>query len=235
MAELARVLRQHVLRRASHPLSVRTSHSSSHLHPRSFINIQRCLQQQFRSIHIPHTSSQNLGRARYLPRRIPRSLRRFQSTQTEATASPENLSLTQRMRKLSREYGYSALGVYLALSAIDLPFCYVAVSYLGAERVGRWEHAILSYVKDLMKWPMGLLNGNEVEKVDEGVEWVKSKVPLSEVKDSVTGEPRREKRLLEEDDTYILEDHGVKEAEKANTGDKAGARLSSAIILTAYR
>jgi hypothetical protein len=48
----------------------------------------------------------------------------------------ENLTLGQRMRKLSREYGWSALGVYLLLSALDFPFCYLLVRYLGTDRIG---------------------------------------------------------------------------------------------------
>lgn len=47
------------------------------------------------------------------------------------------------MRKLSREYGWSALGVYLALSAADFPFCFLAVRWLGTDRIGRWEHAVI--------------------------------------------------------------------------------------------
>lgn len=118
------------------------------------------------------------------------------------------------MRKLSREYGYAALGVYLALTALDLPFCYLAVSYLGTERIGRWEHAIMSYVKGVVKWPMPEPGK---EAVDEGLEYVKQKVPL----ETVPGQ-EGEKRLLEEDETYVLEDHGYKEAEKADQGDNAG-------------
>lgn len=54
------------------------------------------------------------------------------------TKIPEDeTSLGGRLKKLSREYGWSALGVYLALSALDFPFCYLLVRYLGADRVGR--------------------------------------------------------------------------------------------------
>lgn len=123
------------------------------------------------------------------------------------------------MRKLSREYGYAALGVYLGLTALDLPFCYMAVSYLGADRIGRWEHAIMSYIKEMIKWPMG---ESGKEKVDEGANWVKSKVPIEEVKRSEDGTAGQPKRLLEEDDTYIIEDHGIREAEAADKGDNAG-------------
>jgi len=42
------------------------------------------------------------------------------------------------MRKLSREYGWSGLGVYLMLSALDFPFCYLLVRTLGTDRIGEW-------------------------------------------------------------------------------------------------
>jgi Protein of unknown function (DUF1279) len=119
------------------------------------------------------------------------------------------------MRKLSREYGYAALGVYLALSTLDLPFCYLAVSYLGTERIGHWEHAILSYIKGILKWPMGE-EGNGA--IDEGADYVKRKGPLEEV----TGRELKGKRLLEEGETYVVEDHGYDEAEKADRGEGAG-------------
>lgn len=116
------------------------------------------------------------------------------------------------MRKLSREYGYAALGVYLALTALDLPLCYLAVSYLGTERIGHWEHVILSYVKGLLKWPMG----NEgKERVEEAAHYMKRKVPLEEGREGLGG-----KRLLEEEETYVIEDHGYSEAEMANSGEK---------------
>lgn len=62
---------------------------------------------------------------------------------TEHLGSPEPQSLSARMRKLSREYGWSALGVYLGLSALDFPFCFLAVRLLGTERIGRWEDVIV--------------------------------------------------------------------------------------------
>jgi hypothetical protein len=40
------------------------------------------------------------------------------------------------MKKLSREYGWSAVGVYFALSALDFPFCYLLVKTLGTDRIG---------------------------------------------------------------------------------------------------
>ncbi|OBT69727.1 hypothetical protein VE03_00854 [Pseudogymnoascus sp. 23342-1-I1] len=66
----------------------------------------------------------------------------------EAAKAP--LTLGQRMKKLSREYGWSALGVYLALTALDFPLCYLLVQWLGTDRVGRWEHAVVSRVAPLI-------------------------------------------------------------------------------------
>ncbi|KAF2085968.1 hypothetical protein K490DRAFT_18733, partial [Saccharata proteae CBS 121410] len=57
---------------------------------------------------------------------------------------PVTPSLSQRLRKLSREYGWVALGVYLGLSVLDFPFCFLAVRMLGTDRIGRWEHAAIS-------------------------------------------------------------------------------------------
>ncbi|KAJ5757872.1 uncharacterized protein N7511_006566 [Penicillium nucicola] len=70
-------------------------------------------------------------------------------------ARPEKETLSQRLKKLSREYGWSALGVYLALSALDFPFCFAAVRLLGVERIGYWEHIAVEFLKDKFKavWP----------------------------------------------------------------------------------
>jgi len=54
------------------------------------------------------------------------------------------------MKKLSREYGWSAVGIYLTLSALDFPFCYILVRNLGTERIGEWEHAVTSYIKQIV-------------------------------------------------------------------------------------
>lgn len=45
--------------------------------------------------------------------------------------------------------------MYLALSALDFPFCFAAVRLLGVERIGHYEHVVVSFVKDKFKavWP----------------------------------------------------------------------------------
>lgn len=72
-------------------------------------------------------------------RLFTRSTRRRQTppgTTNAGSKANESLSLSQRLKKLSREYGWSAVGVYLALSALDFPFCYLLVNSLGVERIG---------------------------------------------------------------------------------------------------
>jgi hypothetical protein len=54
------------------------------------------------------------------------------------------------MKKLSREYGWSALGVYLALSALDFPCCYLLVRTLGTDRIGAWEHIVVTKVSQFI-------------------------------------------------------------------------------------
>ncbi|KAF2431925.1 hypothetical protein EJ08DRAFT_659606 [Tothia fuscella] len=73
---------------------------------------------------------------------------------TPNLGSPEpSPSLSQRLRKLSREYGWSALGVYFALSALDFPFCFMAVRLLGTDRIGRWEHAVIGAFWNVVRIP----------------------------------------------------------------------------------
>ncbi|KAH8701481.1 hypothetical protein GQ44DRAFT_717566 [Phaeosphaeriaceae sp. PMI808] len=62
---------------------------------------------------------------------------------TPYLGSPEPApSLSQRLKKLSREYGWTAVGVYFALTVIDFPFCFLAVRLLGTDRIGHYEDVI---------------------------------------------------------------------------------------------
>jgi len=88
----------------------------------------------------------------YLRNLVHRRFRglRFNSSQapkpnpTPHLGSPESPpSLSERLRKLSRDYGWAALAVYLGLSVLDFPLCFLLVRALGTERIGRLEHAIV--------------------------------------------------------------------------------------------
>lgn len=51
------------------------------------------------------------------------------------------LSLSQRLKKLFKDYGKSAIGVYLALSVLDFPFCFLLVRIVGTDTIGMFQHA----------------------------------------------------------------------------------------------
>lgn len=62
---------------------------------------------------------------------------------TPHLGSPEPAqSLSQKLKALSKEYGWAALGVYLALSALDFPICFLAVRLLGTDRIGHYEEVV---------------------------------------------------------------------------------------------
>lgn len=77
-----------------------------------------------------------------LPRATRRAFR-FSSRRANSQAKlgvDESLSLSQRLKKLSKEYGWSAVGVYFALSVLDFPFCFLLVRVVGTDRIGEWRH-----------------------------------------------------------------------------------------------
>ncbi|RJE22031.1 peptide alpha-N-acetyltransferase Nat2 [Aspergillus sclerotialis] len=92
--------------------------------------------------------------------------RAFRRLNSSSTKSGEPASFSQRMRKLSREYGWSALGVYLLLSALDFPFCFAAVRLLGVDRIGHIERVIVDSIKSVLPGtgkPQSDLGGDDEE------------------------------------------------------------------------
>ena len=78
------------------------------------------------------------------------SQKHTQPNPTPHLGSPEPHSITARLKKLSREYGWTVIGVYLALTVADLPFCFLAVKYIGAERIAHAEHVVVGGAKELV-------------------------------------------------------------------------------------
>ncbi|KAI0012552.1 hypothetical protein F4779DRAFT_633351 [Xylariaceae sp. FL0662B] len=75
-------------------------------------------------------------------------LRNAKPSQDATAEEPQGISA--RLKKLTREYGWAALGVYLGLSVLDFPFCFLLVRVVGTERIGELEHFIVSNVKKLI-------------------------------------------------------------------------------------
>jgi hypothetical protein len=183
---------RHLVSRAG-PATTRTAQSSTSSSFRQFLSRYRqgvC------------TPSQLL---RSLRQRRPFSSTRARYEQAVPTAEPTSLSA--RLKKLSREYGWSAFGVYMALSALDFPFCFLAVRWLGTERIGRWEHAVISWFKKAIpiNWP-GNEGKTDIDAVDGVVEVVGEGIDkgLEKVDGQITGW-----------------DHGVRDAQKDNSGETA--------------
>lgn len=51
--------------------------------------------------------------------------------------------MSDRMKAMSRKYGWIVVGIYLGLSVLDFPFCFLAVRWFGTERIAEVEHAII--------------------------------------------------------------------------------------------
>lgn len=66
------------------------------------------------------------------------------------TPAQEPQGITARLRKLSREYGWAALGVYLGLTVLDFPFCFLLVRSVGTDRIGAIEHYVVSHVSKVI-------------------------------------------------------------------------------------
>lgn len=140
--------------------------------------------------------------------RSGRTTRRFESSDAIDSKPDSSLSLGQRLKKLSREYGWAAFYVYMGLTALDFPFCFLAVRLIGTDTVGHWEHVLVGYVKGWLQWP---ISGTVQESIGDAVDKVEEAVG--------TQEGKRVLELGEEENGVA--DHGVKEAEAANSGDNA--------------
>ncbi|KAK8098256.1 uncharacterized protein PG998_013742 [Apiospora kogelbergensis] len=68
-------------------------------------------------------------------------------TNGKGAKANEPQGLSARLKKLSREYGWSAVGVYLAMSILDFPFCFLLVRIVGTDRIGALEHYVVSNAK----------------------------------------------------------------------------------------
>lgn len=171
-------------------------------------------------LHAPRISVHNsplLQLCCKYPKRTPvRQLlsRRCNSTKPSINPNPHlnspepSLSLSQRFRKLSREYGWSALGVYLALSALDFPFCFLAVRWLGTDRIGRLEHAILEWVWKVWRLVPNPFQAPEAEQAGE-------------VRVGTKAEEYGVVQSQSDEIGIAGYDHGVKEAEQRNRSENA--------------
>lgn len=97
---------------------------------------------QNRGFTIANGQSSSWGKAWRATRfRSSRHTRRWNSSQAQEPAKPTTLS--GRMKEMSRKYGWTVTGIYLGLSVLDFPFCFLAVKWFGTERIAEIEHYIM--------------------------------------------------------------------------------------------
>jgi hypothetical protein len=93
---------------------------------------------------------------------------RFQSTR--ASSGSQNGSQQKKkksgIKALIQEYGYSALGVYLLLSALDFPLCFVVVHSYGVDKVKEVQTEVMNYLKKAT----GFGEQKQVKKTDENMD-----------------------------------------------------------------
>lgn len=70
----------------------------------------------------------------------------FQFSRSQRIFSTKKAKEPSRMAKLAKEYGWTATGVYVALSFIDLPLSYLLVHSTGQERLENAEISIRRFV-----------------------------------------------------------------------------------------
>ncbi|KAG6813661.1 hypothetical protein H0H92_008898 [Tricholoma furcatifolium] len=63
---------------------------------------------------------------------------------------PSDASLSQRLKHLIKSYGWYALGVYLALSAVDFGVAFAGVNLLGAEYVSQVATSVKTSVMSVL-------------------------------------------------------------------------------------
>ncbi|KAI6090013.1 hypothetical protein F4821DRAFT_46553 [Hypoxylon rubiginosum] len=96
-----------------------------------------------RSTRRPFHNTSKLRDAKPTPKDIPKDIPKDTPTQ-------EPQGITARLKKLSREYGWAALGVYLGLTVLDFPFCFLLVRAVGTDRIGAIEHFVVSHVSKVI-------------------------------------------------------------------------------------
>ncbi|KIW91427.1 uncharacterized protein Z519_08323 [Cladophialophora bantiana CBS 173.52] len=153
--------------------------------------------------------------------------RRNNSTSNSTSGSTANQkpSLKERLKTMSREYGWTAVGVYLALSALDFPFCFLAVRMMGTETIGHYEHVVVETFKAIVKWP---LQGSQ-----------KAEIPADGAINEATEVKELEQhgaqggRILEQEEE--TNDHGYKAAQKANQGEDASIWTQLALAYAVHK
>jgi len=79
-----------------------------------------------------------VGKTRHFHRSPPRlSSPPSDEARDDDARQQEELTLSQRLKRLIKSYGWYAIGVYIMISTLDLGIAFAGVNLLGAEQVSR--------------------------------------------------------------------------------------------------
>lgn len=107
----------------------------------------------------------------------------------------------------------------MLLTALDFPFCFAAVRYLGTDRIGHYEHVIIEWVKSGI--PESVREAWHERMPGQEVHEERGAVAVGGV---VGEETKVEGYSVVKGDAEVGVagyDHGVKEAEKRNESENA--------------
>lgn len=96
----------------------------------------------------PNPTTSRLGQ--YQGLRLSSSSSAPSSPTPETPGIPPNASLSQKLKHLIKSYGWYALGVYLAVGAVDLGVAFLGVNVLGAEYVSQAVATVKGTVADMI-------------------------------------------------------------------------------------
>lgn len=88
------------------------------------------------------TLARNIAR----PRNLPTSFHTRVVLRNSLESSPPGKKQRLSLKELSKKYGWTAVGVYFALSAIDLPLCFLFVHSMGQEKSQEIEKRIKEFL-----------------------------------------------------------------------------------------
>lgn len=92
------------------------------------------------------------------------------------------------------------------LTALDFPFCFLAVRWLGTDRIGRWESAILDMFWSIIPFRLEPMRGSQASE-SESAEKISEEYRIAGPSTDAVGVP--------------IYDHGLKEAEQRNRSENA--------------
>ncbi|KAM0789404.1 hypothetical protein ACM66B_000231 [Microbotryomycetes sp. NB124-2] len=159
----------------------------------------------------------------------PRAYATGSSAPSDSTSSSKEggdgaASLTQRLKVLFRKHGWTALSVYLLLSALDFGLTFVLIYAVGADRVREAE----DWVLDTLGWRR---KDGEPGKVKRAVEEWKEHHPR------ISRRPQAPKdskpRTRTPDDSAVATARGAAESHSSSSGGNAAKSDYSAFATTA--